>query len=327
LFYVGAIIVVKPLNLKKMKSLIIFILAGILMFSCNRSSKLEYNETPTRGNIKIGVDESFRILMDSQVFTFCASYKYASIKPLYKTEVEVIDDFMKDSVRTIVTAKLLTQNQIEYLRSKSIIPKTDTIAIDAVAFIVNKNNPDSLIQINYIRQIFSGFVNNWSQINKKNKTGKIEVVFDNNKSANTRYFIEKFNLKEFPKNCYSAQTNDEVISYVEKNKNAIGIISVNWISENTDSTSNNFLKRITVVGLTSELNPEGQMYYRPYPAYIADQSYPFIRKIYMITRETFTGLGTGFKQYVRGEKGQRIVLKAGLVPSTMPIRLVEMKSN
>jgi phosphate transport system substrate-binding protein len=327
LFYVGLIIVVKPLNINKMKNLTIILLAILLMYSCNQSSKVEYNETASRGNIKIGVDESFRLLLDTEVFTFCSLYPYAYIKPLYKTEVDVIDDFMKDSVKTIVTSKLLTQNQIEYLKSKSIIPKTDTIAIDAVAFIVNRKNPDSLIQINYIRQIFSGFASEWSHINKKNRAGKIEVVFDNNKSANTRYFMEKLNLKEFPKNCYTAQTNDEVINYVEKNENAIGIISVNWISENNDSISNNFLHRIRVVGLTSELDPEGQMYYRPYPAYIADQSYPFIRKIYMITRETFIGLGTGFKQFVMGEKGQRIVLKAGLVPSTMPIRLVEIKSN
>jgi phosphate transport system substrate-binding protein len=139
--------------------------------------------------------------------------------------------------------------------------------------------------------------------------------------------MERLNLKEFPKNVYSANTNDEVLNYVEKNINAIGVISVNWISENTDSTSNNFLSRVRVLGLTSEFDPEGLDYYRPYPAYIADGSYPFTRKIYMITRETFSGLGSGFISFVTHEKGQRIILKAGLVPATMPVRLVQMKSN
>jgi phosphate transport system substrate-binding protein len=310
-----------------MKSGIYILIAAIVLISCNQTPNLKYNETATRGNIKIGVDESFRLLIDTEVFTFSALYKYANIKPLYKTEVEVLDDFMNDSVRTIVTAKLLNKNQVEYLKERSIIPKTDTIAMDAVAFIVNRKNTDSLIQINKLKQIFYGNVTNWNQITKGNNSGKIEVVFDNNKSANTRYFLEKLNLKEFPKNCYSAKTNDEVINYVEKNQNAIGIISVNWISENTDSTSNNFLKRISVVGLTAEFDPEGRQYYRPYPAYIKDESYPFIRKIYMITRETFTGLGSGFISFVKGEKGQRIILKAGLVPFTMPVRLVEMKNK
>jgi len=310
-----------------MKKNLIFLIASMLVLSCNQTPDYTYNETVTRGDIKIGVDESFRMLLDTEIFMFSAIYKYAKITPFYKNEYDIINDFVNDSVKTIVTAAKLTQNQIDYLRSKSIIPKTQAIAYDAIAFVVNTKNPDSLIQINKIKQVMTGVLSNWEEINPKNKAGKIEIVFDNNKSSNSRYFFERLNLKEFPKNCYSANTNDEVLNYVEKNINAIGIISVNWISENTDSTSNNFLSRIKVVGLTSDLDPEGSSYYRPYPAYIADKSYPFIREIYMINRETFSGLGTGFIQFVTGEKGQRIVLKAGLVPSTMPVRLVEMKSE
>ena len=310
-----------------MKNGLILFLACILGISCNQTPNTTYNETATRGNIKISIDESFKMLMDSEIFTFSAEYIYAKITPRYKTEYEVIADFMNDSVKTIVTATKLTTQQIDYLRGKSIIPRTSTIAIDAVAFITNSKNPDSLIQINSLKQIFVGGVTDWNQIDKKNKNGKIEVVFDSNKSANARYFMEKLNLKAFPQNCYNANTNDEVINYVEKNVNAIGIVSVNWISENTDSISNNFLKRIKVVGLTSELDPEGSSYYRPYAAYIADKSYPFTREVNMITRETFTGLGSGFMSYVTGEKGQRIVLKAGLVPFTMPIRMVHMQSK
>jgi phosphate transport system substrate-binding protein len=310
-----------------MKSGMIMFIACLLMAACNQDPNTGNEENATRGNIKLGVDESFRLLIDTEIYTFSSFYENAKIKPVYKNEVDLIDDFMKDSVRTIVTAKLLTQNQLDYLKNKTIIARTDTIAHDAVAFIVNRGNPDSLILLNKLKQVFTGYISKWSDISKTNKSGTIEVVFDNNKSANARYMMERLNLKEFPKNCYSAKTNDEVINYVEKNVNAIGIISVNWISENNDSISNNFLKRIRVVGLTSEFDPEGTSYYRPYPAYILDQSYPFVRKIYMITRETFLGLGTGFVAFVKGEKGQRIVLKAGLVPCTMPTRLVEMKTK
>jgi phosphate transport system substrate-binding protein len=36
------------------------------------------------------------------------------------------------------------------------------------------------------------------------------------------------------------------------------------------------------------------------------------------------GLGSGFLTYVANDKGQRVVLKAGLVPATMPVRIVEI---
>ncbi len=309
-----------------MKKLICFLFGLSVIFACNQN-KNTITETATRGNIKMSADESFKLLIDAELNTFTAYYKYAQINIQYKPEYDVISDFMNDSVRTIVTALTLTQEQIDYLRSISFIPKTTAIAKDALAFIVNSENKDSLIKLNDIKQMFVGGITDWKQINKNNTLGEIVIVFDNNKSTNARYMLEQLNLTEFKSNCYSATTNQEVINFVEKNKNAIGIISVNWISENTDSVSNNFLKRINVVGLTSELEPDGPHYYKPYAAYIADESYPFIRDVYMITREIFTGLGSGFIQYVAGEKGQRIVLKAGLVPATMPVRLVEMKSK
>ncbi len=315
----------------KMKKILVYFIGyvAIILFciSCNQSQNLTYDETPTRGKIKISIDESFKLLLDTEIFVFTALYKYADIKPEYKPETDVINDFMNDSVRTIVAASKLTQNQTDFLLSKSIVPRTTTIAFDAIAFIINVNNPDSLIQVNHIKSVLAGNISKWEDIDKKNKLGNISVVFDNTKSANARYFLERLNLKKFPDNCYTANSNDSVIEYVEKNKNAIGIISVNWISENSDSVSNNFLNRIRVVGLTSELDPEGTSYYRPYPAYIADKSYPFIREVYMINRESFNGLGSGLISFVGGEKGQRIILKAGLVPATMPVRLVEMKSK
>ena len=51
--------------------------------------------------------------------------------------------------------------------------------------------------------------------------------------------------------------------------------------------------------------------------------YPLCRELYVISREGRTGLGTGFASFVAGDNGQRIFLKAGLVPATVPVRLVQ----
>lgn len=301
----------------------------IVLNSCNFNPNAGISdETPTRGKIKIGVDESFTQLMDAELYTFQAIYKYAHITPFYKPELAVLDDFINDSIRLMVTSRKLTKEEEQYLNSKQIVPRTTTIAYDAVAFIVNSQNPDTLIQFDVVKKILTGKITKWNQINAKNNAGNMKVVFDNNKSANVRYLREKFNIKEnFPKYCYAVDKNEEVINYVEKTKNALGIISVNWISDKDDSLTHAFLKKIKVVGFTSEFDPEGYDYYKPYQAYIADKSYPFIREVYMINRETFYGLGTGFISFVAGDQGQRIVLKGGMVPATMPVRLIQMKSN
>ena len=91
-----------------------------------------------------------------------------------------------------------------------------------------------------------------------------------------------------------------------------------------DSLSMSFTKRINIVAVSQQYVNDGY-YYRPQPGFIYDKSYPFVREVYFISRETFAGLGSGFINWACAEQGQRIVLKSGLVPATMPIRLVQIK--
>lgn len=65
-------------------------------------------------------------------------------------------------------------------------------------------------------------------------------------------------------------------------------------------------------------------HFKPYQAYLALKYYPLSRRITMLSREARSGLASGFMAFVASERGQRIVLKAGLVPTTMPLRIVEI---
>jgi len=316
-------------NLKNRMVAVVVMILSMILFACGSGTNKEINdETPTRGKIKIGVDESFTLLGDAEIYTFQAIYNYAFITPLYKPELDVLDDFMNDSVRFIITTRKLANEEERYLKDKQIIPRTTTIAYDAVALIINRNNMDSLLLFKTLKEIFSGTIKKWNQIDPSNNTGKIKVVFDNNKSANVRFIREKFGIKDsFPKNCYAVEKNDEVVNFVEKNINGLGVISVNWISDKNDSITRGFMKRVKTVALSSEYDEEGLEYYKPYQAYIADKSYPLVREVYVINRETFTGLGSGFISFITGDQGQRIILKMGMVPATMPVRIIQTKSN
>ena len=152
----------------------------LLFFFLWQMGKTATNETPTRGNIKISVDESFQPIIDTEIFTFTHLYNNANITPQYKPEFDVINDFMNDSVRVIVTSKKLTDYQIQYLRDTLIIARTTTFAYDALALVTNRNN-DTLLRYNTVKDIFPGKITNWNEINPKSKLGNIRVIFDNNK--------------------------------------------------------------------------------------------------------------------------------------------------
>jgi len=302
----------------------LFLSVIFIFISCRSGNKQGYDETPTRGDIKISVDESYQPIIDSQIYAFTSVYGYANITAAYKPEYDVINDLMNDSVRLIVTNRTLTESQIKKLRDTLIIARTTAFAYDALALIVNKENKDTLLSYNTIRHIFLGNNKTWKDINPNSKLGKISVVFDNTKSGNVRYFKEKFEITtNLPDNFYALKNNEEVIDFISKNKSAVGIISVNWISDKDDPQTKKFIKTVKVLAI-SPMYDEGSFYY-PEQGAIYNKSYPFTREVFLISRETFAGLGSGFVQWVTHEKGQRIVLKSGLVPSVMPVRLVQVK--
>lgn len=298
----------------------------LIMANCTGAGSSSPKETPTAGSIKIAADDSFQPIVDSQVAVFTGLYGDAHISPEYKPETDLISDFMKDSVKVIITSWDLTEDQKKILSSQLIEPRSTTVAWDALALIINKKNNDTLLTYNNIEDIFKGKVTNWKQINEESKLGDVNIIFDNNKSGNIRYFKDKFHLEGvMPSNFFAVNSNPEVVDYVSKTPNSIGIVSVNWISDHEDSLSMSFVEKVSVVGVSRPYYDDE--FYYPLQGSIYDKSYPYTREIRMISRETYYGLGSGFISFVASEQGQRIILKSGLLPATMPIRLITIKKE
>lgn len=327
MFITNRIIVTGPYNQLINSSLRILITVILITLVSCMGGTTRTDETPTRGDIRIISDESFEPLIDTQVKTFTSIYTNAKIEPVYKPEYDVINDFMHDSVKVIVTSRKLTEDQIQYLRDSLIIARTTSFAWDALALVTNRENNDTLLNYEEVRDIFLGNKTKWKELDKSSDLGDIRVIFDNTKSGNIRYFRELFDIKnELAENFYAVNNNSEVIDFVSRNKDALGIVSVNWISDKHDSLSRSFIKKVNIVAVSEKFSSDGS-YYRPDQGSIYLKTYPFVREIYFISRETFHGLGAGFIQWATAEQGQYIVLKIGLVPATMPIRLVQIKTE
>lgn len=305
-----------------------FLFALLFMLSsCGGDQAVKQTDTPTYGRLKVGIDESYTLVASAEVYAFEALYKNAVIDTVFKPEADLINDFMNDSLQLILVSRRLTEAEESYLRERQYNPRTTKVAVDAVAFILNRDNPDSTFFYKNIREIFQGKVTRWDQIRPGSGLGEIRVVFDHYKSANPRYLKEKFSVDSFPSTCSAARNNREVIDFVEKNRNAIGVISVNWISDPQDTVSHNFLKRFRVAGIAIEGdNNPGTRFYKPYQGHIHQGSYPFTRGVYFINRQTYSGLAYGFSAFVAGEKGQYIMLRSGMVPAAMPVRVVEIRN-
>ncbi len=167
----------------------------LLFLSCNNSSTKHdpYTDTPTSGEITIVVDESYQPLIQTQIDTFMEIYKYAKINVRYLPEADVFNALLRnDSVRIAIVSRELSKEEKEYFDAQKIIPRTTKVAEDAVALIVNKNNPDTAITYEQLEKIIRGAITKWSQLNSGGKDNDIRIVFDRSGSNNARFLNDRF---------------------------------------------------------------------------------------------------------------------------------------
>lgn len=306
----------KDINLTKYWPLLV----AILLLGC-RTKKEKKLSTPTSGEISIVADESLKPIVDAEIEAFEALYQRAEIKVDYLPEAEAVHRFMEDSAVLAVLTRSLTDREVSAVKAERIIPSKVKIGTGAVALIVHNQNPDSVITMEQIRGIFSGKITKWMQIGGASSPKEpIQIVFANKNASTTRFIKDSLFLDKLPENTYAVESYKKVIEYVSRNKNALGVIGVNWISDNDNSRVLGFLDQIQVMAVSNESADE---YYKPYQAYIANGDYPLTRDIYIVSREARSGLGSGFMSFAAGAKGQRILLKSGLVPATMPVRILQ----
>ncbi len=315
----------KRLNPQRIRRIFAF-MQGFFFIVAVASCDSTVKDTATSGKISIAADESFQPLVQTEIDAFQASYKYAKVSPIYTTEAQAVKLLLADSVRSVVMTRTLNEQERAYFENKKIKPDTLRIAREAVALIVNKKNADSLLTMNRLRAILTGDIKKWKDITGKGSDKDIVIIFDNANSSNLSYIKSKFGLgTDFDKKIFAAQSNKNVIDYVKQNPNALGLIGVSWISDSDDPKQQFAKQDISIVAIAEKDDATIADHYQPYAAYLQTKQYPLYRDLYIVSREARVGLGTGFAAYVASDKGQLIILKAGLLPATMPIRLVQVK--
>lgn len=281
---------------------------------------------PTMGIGRVSIDESVQPVFQSEIYTYESSYPQTHFDVAYMPEGDVIKSLLKDSLlETAVICRDLTPEEKKYMEGRNRTPTTIKIMDDAIAVVVNPKNTNTKLSTAQIKRLLLGQDTVWSQVNDTSKAGKITVVFDNNRSGNSRYLSEKLlNGRPFSPNCYAVKSNKAVIEYVSEHAGAIGFVAVNWISDKDDSTCRALRGKINVVSLRSS---DTAQFVPPWQTFIGDSTYPFRREVWIVKPGVYTSLGTGFVSFVSTERGQLIILKSGLVPARQPERKIEIKAD
>lgn len=303
--------------------------------SCDKKT----TNTSTSGLGTIVCDASFENIMNQEIDVFeYNTHGNASIIPYYTTEKACFDSLLDLRTKSIVVARELTTKEADYLKSQKKNPRSNRIAVDAIALIVNPENPIEILSVSEIADILTGRVTRWDQI-EPSKMGEIQVVFDSEGSSTVSYMRDSvMHGEKFGSNVFAQNSIMDVFKQVQMRKSAIGIIGVSWIStdmrtrdlpreeriqslQRQDTTVADFDTSIKVLKVRRD---DSLRAFKPYQAYIYDGSYPLTRSIFMITTAVNGSLGHGFYSFVTGTIGQKIIQRTGILPARMQPRMVNL---
>lgn len=313
---------------EKQHLFIAWMVAAAFLSACQSKPKDGLTDTSTSGVIAIAADESFRPIVQEEADVFEGLFPLAGIVPRYVTEVEAVNLLLKDSLRLAITSRRLTPEEMNSFNSRNFFPQEIKIATDGLALITHRGNPDTLITVNQLRSILTGRVLQWNDLYPASRLKHILPVFDNKNSSTVRFAVDSIckgaSLSDRVK---ALKTNKEVIDYVSRTPEAIGIIGVNWLSDRNDSTGLTFSKEVRVMSVSAAAQATPENSYKPYQAYLYYGDYPLTRSIYALLNDPRSALPWGFASFLASDRGQRIILKSGLVPATQPVRIVNIKDE
>src|SRR5689334_15346979 len=202
-------------------------------------------------------------------------------------------------------SRQIKPEEVTEAKSNGVDPVEHVIARDAIAVIVNPENPVSQLTLKQISDIYSGKINNWTQVGGEDRP--IVRLSRETNSGTHVYFLETVirlgNSKD--KTLFSMDTlllpsSEGIIAEVRQNPNAIGYDGLGYVPKD--------LKMITIA------KEEGGPYVLPSIATVNDKSYPIARDLYMYTNGEPTGIVKTYLDWILSAEAQQIVADLGFVP-------------
>lgn len=296
-----------------------FLIVLAVLQACNQQPAAQQGSTDSfnAGKATFVADESFAPIIEQENYVYKSRHADADPVFLYRTENRAVNMLLNDSVRMAVLSRDLDTAERNILVRRSLSVESQRFAVDAIALIVNQASKDTTITVNALKKMLNGQ-------GDMNKT----IVFDNPNSSLVRYLKEFSGNKEFKqKNIYALKSNKEVIKYVGEHPDALGITGFSWLN-NPGTDLIDYVNKVQIVAVKDEASKQyPNEYFKPSQESLVLKQYPLSRGLYLVNSSSKVGLAMGFATFLGSDVGQRIILRSGLLPDSIPPREIILKSK
>lgn len=284
--------------------LILFLLSSFILTSCsstsnssNSNSSADYIEnkgSDTIVNLALAWAEKYQGDHSDVRISVTGGGSGTGIAALVNGTVDIAN-----------ASRKIKDEEVSEAQANGVDPVEHIIARDAIAVIVNPNNPVDQLTLQQISDIYSGKYTNWTEVGGEDRP--IVRLSRETNSGTHVYFLEtvlRLGSKE-DKTLFSMDTlllpsSEGIISEVRDNPNAIGYDGLGYVPKD--------LKKIAIAKKADE------PYVLPSIATVNDKTYAIARDLYMYTDGEPAGIIKDYLDWIISDQAQQIVADLGFVP-------------
>ncbi len=204
-------------------------------------------------------------------------------------------------------SRAMSDEEKKQAQANDIQPVEFVIARDAIAVIVNPQNPVRRLTLQQISDIYSGKINNWSEVGG-NELPIVRLSRETNSGTHVYFLANVIRLGDSKnKTLFSTDTlllpsSEGIINEVRQNPNAIGYDGLGYVPPDLKDS---------LIAVARDANGP---YVIPSIATVNDNSYPVARDLYMYTAGQPTGAIKDYLNWILSPEAQTIVAELGFVP-------------
>ncbi len=202
-------------------------------------------------------------------------------------------------------SRQIKEEELSEARDNGADPVEFVVARDAIAVIVNPENPVNQLTLQQISDIYSGKINNWLEVGGEDRP--IVRLSRETNSGTHVYFLEvvlrlgqEDNKTLFAVNTLLLPSSEGIIAEVSDNPNAIGYDGLGYVT--------------TEVKMIAVAREDGGPYVLPSAETVNDGEYAIARDLYMYTASEPTGAVKQYLDWIMSPEAQEIVTDLGFVP-------------
>jgi phosphate transport system substrate-binding protein len=291
--------------------MIIFMLLFIFLSSCKQAVETTPGKT-NPAQIKTIINKGSDTMVN---LALAWAEKYPQVHP--NVEISVTGGGSGTGIAALINATVDIANasrqikpeEIQQAKKNGVNPVEYVVARDAIAVIVNPENPVNQLTIQQLSDIYSGKINNWSEVGGENRV--IVRLSRETNSGTHVFFLENVIRLGDPNNktLFSTDTlllpsSEGITAETRDNPNVIGYDGLGYVTAEV---------KVIAVGRGSSGS-----YVLPSADSVNNGKYPIARDLYMYTNGKPMGAVLDYLNWIMTADAQAIVTQLGFVPLKNP---------